>query len=497
MPHSSWRYWRNLVLALLAGGGMPAATRADRPPNVLLILVDDLKPALGCYGDQLARTPHLDRLAARGLRFDRAYCNQAVCAPSRNSLLVGSRSTSLGIYDLGTNFRVAVPDAVTLPQHFHQHGYQTAGIGKVFHIGHGNAGDDASWSVPFRSEPVVEYLLPENSGAGLTREQALFSNRSPQGLPRGAAWERADVNDDAYADGRIAAAGVERLEEFSRSGEPFLLALGFVKPHLPFCAPARYWDLHDPAAFPLAERGFPPDGAPAYAGKGLVELNQYTPIPEQPPISEELARTLIHGYYASVSYMDAQVGRVLDALDRLQLADKTIVLLWGDHGYHLGDHGMWTKHTNYEQACRIPLLLCAPGVSTPGSSTAALVESVDVFPTLCELAGVPPPGGPQPIDGLSLTSILRDPTARVREHAYHCYPRGPNRLGRALRSERYRLVEWKPFNGTAAPDFELYDYRDDPLEARNLAHERPDVVAALRRELDRHPAPRPPVRKPN
>ncbi len=204
-----------------------------------------------------------------------------------------------------------------------------------------------------------------------------------------------------------------------------------------------------------------------------------------------MTRTLIHGYYASLSYMDAQVGRVLDELDRLGLDRNTIIVLWGDHGYHLGDHGAWTKHTNYEQANRIPIIIVAPGVTTPGSSSKALVETVDIYPTVAALAGLPKPDGPQPIDGKSLVPVLKDPTSRVRDHAYHCYPRRRNLLGRAVRTARYRLVEWKEFGaGSDTAEYELYDYQDDPLETRNLARERPRVVAELSAKLARHPEPR-------
>ncbi|MCW0217738.1 MAG: sulfatase [Prosthecobacter sp.] len=482
-----------LALGACAFTSLQAA--ADRP-NVLLICVDDLKPNMGCYGDALAKTPNLDRLAARGMRFDLAYCNQAVCAPSRNNLLLGSRSTSLGIYSLSENFRTAVPDAVTLPQYFMNNGWRTEAIGKILHTGHGNHDDDASWSVPAIKEKVIEYLKPENSANGqLTREEAFFTNQklgNIKSLPRGAAWEMADVPDNAYADGRIADAGIQRLRFAKENpGQPLFLALGFVKPHLPFTAPKKYWDMHDRAAFPLASRDLPPEDAPSYAGKTLGELNNYDPVPVDPPLTEDMQRTLIHGYYSAVSFVDAQLGRVLDELDRLELADKTLIVLWGDHGWHLGDHGMWTKHTNYEQANRIPLFIVAPGVTQAGSATKQLAETVDVFPTLVELAHLPAFTGPQPTDGTSLVPVLRDPAARVRDHAYHAFPRqrqGKPVIGRAIRTERYRLVEWK--NPGAAPDtadLELYDYQDDPLETHNLAMTKPEVVAELRVILNRHP----------
>lgn len=486
-----------LRLSLTTSLLLAAISVCAERPHVLLICVDDLKPAMGCYGDRLAKTPNLDRLAARGLRFDLAYCNQAVCAPSRNTLMLGSRSTSLGIYTLSRNFRESVPDAVTLPQYFMRHGWRAEAVGKILHTGHGNHDDPESWSVPPVKEKVIEYLDPKNSAGGqLTREEAYFTNQKLgqiRSLPRGAAWEKSAVEDDGYADGRIASEGIRRLRATAaQPGQPLFLALGFVKPHLPFTAPAKYWDMHDPAAFELAKVTTPPVGAPAFAGKTLGELNNYEPVPQDPPLTPALQRQLIHGYYASVSFMDAQVGRVLDELDRLGLAQNTLIVLWGDHGWHLGDHGMWTKHTNYEQANRIPLLVVAPGVAQPGASTRQPAETVDIFPTLADLAGLPSPPLPQPMDGISLVPVLKDPSARVRSHATHCFPRD-EKLGRAIRTERHRLVEWKkPGAPAETAVLELYDYEADPLETRNLADEQPEVVKALRALLDQQPEALPP-----
>jgi len=461
-------------------------------PNVLLICVDDLKPALGCYGDRLAKTPNIDRLAARGMRFELAFCNQSVCAPSRNNLLLGSRSTSLGIYSLDQNFRTAAPNAVTLTQHFMQHGWRAEAVGKVLHTGHGNRDDAASWSAATQLEKVIEYLDPKNSAGGqLTREEAFFTNQKLgqiNSLPRGAAWEKAEHEDADYADGRIAAEGIRRLQAASeRKDTPFFLALGFVKPHLPFTAPRKYWDLHDPQSLVLAANQRDPAGAPGFAGKRGGEIVNYEPLSIESLKEEATQRTLLHGYYACASFVDAQIGKVLDELDRLKLAENTIIVLWGDHGWHLGDHGYWTKHTNYEQANRIPLLIVAPGVTKAGSATRQLAETVDVYPTLAELAGLPSPAGPQPIDGLSLVPVLKDASKSIRDHAYHCFPRG-ERMGRAIRTERYRLVEWKrPGAGAETAELELYDYQDDPTEKQNLAAQRPEVVAELRKILTRHP----------
>lgn len=476
-------------LAAVLATSLSAAERL----NVLLILVDDLKPSFGAYGDDWVHSPNLDRLANRGMRFDMAYCNQAVCAPSRNNLLLGSRSTSIGVYSLGYHFRKAIPDAVTMPQYFMQHGYHSAGIGKVFHIGHGNVNDEHSWSVPFHPDKVIDYVLPESTNGQLTREEAYFSNQKLgdiKSLPRGAAWESAPVDDDAYADGRIAAEGIKRLQAYNASRQPFFLTLGFTKPHLPFCAPQKYWKLYDAKQLPLAEYVKPPEGAPRYAGKTLGELSEYKPVPRNPPLTETMTRTLVHGYYSALSYMDAQVGRVLDAVETLNLDENTIIVLWGDHGYHLGDHGSWTKHTNYEQANRIPIVFVAPGVTKPGSSSKALIETVDIFPTVAELAGLPRPSGPQPVDGSSFVSVLKREADSIDDHAYHCFPKG-GRLGRAIRTDRYRFVEWKRAGSKDEPQFELYDYKADPLETRNIAAQQPEVCRQMAAILAQHPEAQP------
>ena len=469
---------------------------AAQKPNVLLICVDDLKPFLGCYGDKLVKSPNIDRLAARSVQFDRAFCNQAVCSPSRNSLLTGLRPQTLGIYDLATNFRRARPDAVTLPQFFKQHGWRTEGMGKVFHVGHGNTNDPASWSTPHWNANVVAYALPASKAkSGLTREEALFSNKSAKDLPRGAAYESADVSDNTYPDGALADQAIERLRAAKeKPAEPFFLAVGFVKPHLPFVAPKKYWDLYERSAFKLAELRTAPEGAPSYAPQSGGELRQYKDIPESGPMPDDLQRTLLHGYHAAVSYMDAQLGRVLAELDQLGLAQNTIIVLWGDHGWHLGDHGIWCKHTNYEQAARIPLLVAAPGAKA-GAKSGSLVETVDIYATLVELAGLPAPAG---LDGRSFVPTLRDPAAPTKDHAIHVYPRnapgkGPV-IGRAIRTERHRLVEWKKIGEPAATaELELYDYEADPLERKNFAATQPEVVAKLQAMLARHPEAKPQI----
>ena len=486
------------VATMLQFGILHSASAVERP-NILMILVDDLKPAMGAYGDPVAKTPNLDRLAASGMRFDLAYCNQAVCAPSRFTLMLGSHSTSTGLYGLGSNLRRTMPNAVTLPQYFEKHGYRTESLGKVFHIGHGNLGDPSSFSVPHFKEKVIEYVDPSSKPGGkLTREEAMFQNvKAPKGgmnaLPRGAAFEHPEVEDEAYADGRVAAETIRRLQAAKKRSQPFLIVAGFARPHLPFSAPKKYWDLYDQDVFKTAKNRDLPAGSPKVAHKRGGEIRNYFPVPDKKDpaeISNKVAKKLIHGYYASASFVDAQIGKVLKELASSGLHKNTIVVLWGDHGFHLGDLGIWTKHTNYEQANRIPLIISAPGVTKPNSSTKQLAESVDIFPTLVELAGLERPDVPQPIDGVSLAPVLTDPSARVRSHAFHAYPK--QKLGRAIRTERYRLVEWRAFGAKIeTAEYELYDYGQDPLETKNLAAEQPKVLNRLKSILAKYPEPKP------
>ena len=447
--------------------------------NVLFIAIDDLRPALGCFGDKAAVSPHIDQLATRGTTFTRAYCQLAVCSPSRLSLLTGRRPDAIQVWDLKTHFRKAIPDAVTLPQLFKNSGYHTRSIGKIFHGSGEPSKDSPSWSVDPLFDTTrtadVRYALPKNlKGEGLKRSST----------------ESAEVNDGVYLDGMVCSAAEKAISNLAAAEKPFFLAVGFRKPHLPFCAPQKYWDLYEREQIPLPEFARHPQDAPELAVRSWKELEGYTDIPVGERLNSDQIKRLRHGYYACVSYVDALVGRLVDSLKQARIEDETVIVLWGDHGYHLGDHGTWTKHTNYEQANRIPIVISAPGVTKPGSSSKALIETVDLFPTIAELAGLPEPTGPQPIDGDSFASILKgSPVTTIGEYAYHSYPKG-NRLGRAIRTSRYRLVEWKPWGKPSSKaEYELYDYETDPLEKQNLASEKPDVVKKLSAILVRQPKP--------
>lgn len=459
------------------------------PPNVLFIAVDDLKPLIGAFGDEHAVTPNLDRLAARGTAFLNAHCQQAVCAPSRVSLLTGLRPDTTKVWDLKTQFRAALPDVVTLPQRFRQAGYESVGMGKIYDprsAGGRNKMDAASWSEPFHNidsadSATFSYQNPETVAHIEAKRAALADLPKgydkqlkaifPEGKP---ATDRADVPDSTYHDGAMTDYAIGRLAGYRDNDQPFFLAVGFKKPHLPFNAPEKYWQLYDRAALPMPTYTQAAEGAPDYAGQPGWELRSNYDVPKDGPISEDKQRELIHGYYAATSYIDAQVGRLLDALDANGQAEHTIIVLWGDHGWHLGDHDMWCKHTNYEQATRSPLIIVAPGVGQVGTKSHAPVEFVDVYPTLLDLASIEPAGD---LHGVTLRPIMEDPSAFVKDFAVSQYPRGGGKnamMGYAFRSDRYRLVQWLKVGSRVgdinAPlvDSELYDYEADPLETRNL-----------------------------
>ena len=469
---------------LAAGGlgGPECLADAGRPLNVLFLVVDDLRPILGCYGDERVKSPRIDALAAEGLRFDRAYCQYALCNPSRASLLAGRRPETLRIFTLAKFVRDGHPDLVTLPEHFKAHGYEARSYGKIFHVTNGNHDDLQSWSRPpwpARKQPATA-APPRGTEAGPPSSAAASStaDHSDEDFA-----DSPDVSDDTLLDGRIAAEAVGALRELQ--DRPFFLAVGFHKPHLPFVAPRRYWDLYDRSEFPPpADDGLPRD-APAFASNDSSELRRYKGVPPSgPPVSAAEASRLIHGYHACVSCTDAQVGRVLDELRRLGLDGSTVVVLFGDHGYHLAEKGTWTKRTAWELATRVPLVIRAPGRSAAGGATDALVELLDVYPTLVDLCGLPQPAG---LEGRSLVPLLEEPDADWPHVARSIITRKVPELGagtitgRAVRTDRYRWVEWTG-GPLAEPVHELYDHETDPLETVNLAASADGllVIAALR-----------------
>ncbi len=480
------------LVALLVTPAMSARGADAKRPNVVFIIIDDLRPELGAYGAGHINSPNIDRLAKSGMRFDRAYVQQAVCSPSRTSLMTGARPDTTKVWDLVTHFRAAMPSVVTLGQHFKNNGYFVQGMGKLYHGGY----DDApTWSVPWQTPKAVKYALPENvklderqrgGNANAEGEKASAADGPPStGLnSRGPAFEGADVPDNTFTDGKVAELAISTLRDLGKKPEPFFLALGFIKPHLPFISPKKYWDLYDPAKIQLATNKFRPKDAPAYAILPGGELRNYHGIPES-SIPDDLARTLKHGYYAAISYTDAQIGRVLDELDRLDLRKNTIVVLVGDHGWKLGEHDAWAKHTNTESDTHAPLLLSAPGMKHAGESTSSLVEFVDVYPTVTELAGLPLPSH---LEGLSFKPVLDDPKRPWKQAAFSQYPRSANNstggvalMGYSMRTDRYRLTQWVHRDDhSKVAGLELYDHQTDPQENTNVA-KHPDQTTTVAR----------------
>ncbi|MBL7222312.1 MAG: sulfatase [Candidatus Brocadiae bacterium] len=443
---------------------------------MLLICVDDLRPELGCYGHPQVLSPHIDKLAARGLLFERAYVQQAVCAPSRAVLLTGTRPDTTRIYGLSTPVRKAMPKVLTLPQHFKDHGYTTVSLGKIYH--HRSDDNALGWSVP-EWHPEGPWV-----GRGYRSDAAIAAVKKNDATTRGRkgigpATDDADVPDDGYRDGVIADKAIAELRRLK--GKPFFMALGFMKPHLPFNSPKRYWDLYQRDAIALPSFRQPPKDAPALALTNWGEMRQYTDIPQSGKLTDAKTRQLIHGYRACVSYMDAQVGRVLGELERLGLADDTIVLLWGDHGWKLGEYGSWCKHTNMELDTRSPIICHVPGQKNAGAKSTALVETVDIYPSLCEAAGLPLP---KHLEGTSFVPLLDAPDRPWKRAAFSQYPRGKI-MGYTLRSGRWRYTEWIDRKTKKVTARELYDHGASPVARANLAAapEHKATVAALSQML--------------
>lgn len=462
----------NLVNAsktlLVASIGLPMYSLAQKEQskmNVLMIAVDDLKPTIGAYGDPYAITPNIDRLASEGVLFPNAYCQQAISAASRASIMTGIHPDKTRIWNLVINFRQVNPNVITIPQYFKEAGYTTTATGKIYHVGSsGPDHDGTSWSIPHTLAKAKSYV-------GEVK-------RTKKG--RGPALLAADVPDSTFHDGQVAQIAIEKLRMLKENGTPFFLGVGFIRPHLPFVSPQKYWDLYDRNQLPIATFQQKAADSPDIAYHNSSELKTYSDIPQFDSYSPnpgellpiEKQKELIHGYYAAVSYMDAQVGKVLVELDRLGLRENTIVVLWGDHGWHLGDHGLWNKHTNFENATRVPFIISAPN-KQKGTKSATLAEFTDLFPTLCELTGLPVP---EWMDGLSLVPALESAFTQLRDYALSQYPCPGQIMGYSIRTLRYRYTEWfnndhksdRAYDPSCVVAQELYDYETDPLETKNI-----------------------------
>lgn len=526
-------------LLVFAFGCNPASQHSlkkDPPkrPNILFVAFDDLRPELGCYGSDIAITPNLDALAGDGLLFNRAYCQQAICSPSRASLMTGARPETIKVIENYTYFRDANPDIITLPQHFRANGYETVYAGKIYH-NRKFADIEKSWSREPAKAPVAKTNFPggyaneENQKIYRDNQEAMKTkyagSKLHYGLGRGPAYESGDVADHAYQDGYNTQVAIATMKEMVEKGDkPFFLGLGFKLPHLDWVAPKKYWDMYDPAEIAQAAQNEGPENGAAMGLHASFELRTRHGIPKSGPIEGELATTLKHAYLASVTYVDAQLGRMIAALEEAGIRENTIIIVWGDHGWHLGDMGIWGKATNYEIATRVPLMIWTPDMPSEnrGKTTEALVELVDMYPTLCELAGVTPPTH---LEGQSFAPLLDDPNRDWKTAVFSQYPNpalrewaanplspgmretyfGPlieevedrikdqqkdkwdrdlfenHLMGYTMRTDRYRMMIWKD---TRDPDadplfVELYDHQADPTETKNVADEQAELVGTL------------------
>ena len=453
-------------LFLLLGFFSCQQKKTEKKPNVLFIAVDDLRPELGCYGQKQIISPNIDRLASGGLTFVNAYCNVPVCGASRASLLTGIRPTMNRFVGYSTWAEKDAPEAVSLPEVFRNNGYYTVSNGKVFH--HLNDIRE-SWS----EDP---WNPAENGGSYLDYQAdtnlAIINSGSKRGMP----YEAGEVSDDAYNDGVLAKKTINDLKRLKEMEKPFFLAAGFFKPHLPFTAPKKYWDLYSDESIHLPDNYYRPENAPDVAIHNFGELRSYYGMTAEGPVSDEMAHNLIHGYYACVSYVDAQIGRVLTALDDLGLAENTIVILWGDHGWQLGEHTLWCKHANFKTSLNAPLIIRVPGFKGNNKSE-ALVEFIDVFPSLCDLAGL---DLPSQLQGKSFVPLMKDPDLSWKQAVYSRYVNGES-----VKTPSYLYTEWFDKGGVSYTSM-LYDHKIDPEENVNIINDNSiqDTIRILQQKLE-------------
>ena len=437
------------VLLLFSCASKPKTVEAEtvkNKPNILFIAVDDLRPELNFYGAIHIKSPNLDQLAGESLVFNRAYCNVPVCGASRASLMTGARPTRKRFINAYTKKDVDFPEATSLPMLLKQNGYQTISNGKIYHSGN----DDAkAWNEIYKAPAKWNYALPESQD---------IRKSTKRGLP----FEMAEVHDSVYRDGKLALKVIKDLNKLKQSNQPFFLTMGLSRPHLPFTAPKKYWDMYDRNSIQLPESYTQPESTPKEAFHRYGELRQYENIPKKGHLSDDLAKELIHGYYACVSYVDAQIGLVLEELKRLELEDDTIVILWGDHGWNLGDHKLWCKHVTFETALRTPLMIKVPG-KTKGKKTEAITEYIDVYPSLAELVGLEIPNT---VEGKSFVPIINGEKPQ-KDWAVSKFKDAVT----FIKGDLF-YTEWTKDDGVAYARM-LFDHSTDPLELDNLA-EKPE-----------------------
>jgi len=442
-------------------------------PNILFIAVDDLRPELGVYGNIQIKSPNIDRLASEGLTFNRAYCQQAICMATRASLMSGLRPDTLNIYNC-ESLEADAPGILTLDQHFENNGYEIWAAGKIYHheIDYDVQFGDAYHQVK-TSQVGRGYLDKKSIDIVKEYDKWFRENRNEPGGGRGPAYEAPDVPDNAYHDGKMTDMAIEKMSELKSGDKPFFMAVGYIKPHLPFCAPKKYWDMYDVNEIEQATNTYMPENASQYFNYTFGELRNYAGIPKGTEVfSDTLNKNLKHGYYASVSYMDAQLGRLLVGLKENGLDKNTIVILWGDHGWKLGEHGMWCKHTQFELDNHVPMLIKVPGKKSAGKKTNALVEFVDIYPSLCDLAGIELPNH---LQGTSFTPLVDNPDLDWKEGAISVWPQenrgNPEKviIGYTIQTKQYRYTEWIRESTGEILARDLFDHKVDPDENRSVS----------------------------
>ncbi|WP_158973472.1 sulfatase [Cellulophaga sp. L1A9] len=501
-----------MLLCFVALGNSQHQENEQVKPNILFISIDDLRPALGVYGDTEVITPNIDALASEGMTFMEAYAQVAVCAPSRASLMTGLRPDATRVWHLGDKFREINPEAVTMPQYFSKNGYHTVNMGKIFH---NYMPDSISWDEPdlrpsrylkeewLKRDGETFYISEAvNKSQAIKRDSLLKlrPERYADGWNTGPAWEAAEVHDTMYYDGAQTKLAKQTLTRLSKTKTPFFFGLGYFRPHLPFAAPKKYWDLYDREKIPTAINPEIPEGAPLYSMNSMYELRHYDGFnhighpTSSKRISKDTIQTLKHGYYASVSYVDALLGDLIAHMKTIGIYDNTIIILFGDHGWKLGEHNSWGKMTNYNIDLKVPMIIRYPDQKLRGAKSSEITELIDMFPSLCELSGIPIPENMQ---GTSFVPLLKKPDLSWKKAAFSQFHRRPKvsadgkrYMGYSMNTEKYHYIEWYGWNektGTkkAFVSAELYDSENDAFETINLAKNEnyTKVISALSKQL--------------
>ena len=484
-----------LLLTIIVQFSCFEPDKEEKKLNVLFISIDDLRPDLGVYGNKYIKTPNIDQLASQGMTFRRTYCQAAVCAPSRASLMTGVRPNTNQVWHLGDKFREINPDIITMPQHFKKFGYHTVNIGKIFH---NYMPDSISWDEPdlrpsrylrpdwLKRDGETFYVNKETQRKQKIKRDSLIKlrpNYYADGWNNGPAWEMEDVHDTMYYDGAQTKLALKTLSRISKREEPFYMALGFFRPHLPFAVPKKYWDLYDLNSIPMANNPFIPINSPVMSMNSMYELRGYNGFshlqhPTINVIGEDTARILKHGYYASVSYVDAQIGKLIQHLKDLDIYDQTIIIIWGDHGWKLGEHNSWCKQSNYNIDIHVPMIVYSPNQKNRGKQTFAITELVDIFPSLCEMSGIEVPDY---MEGTSFVPLLENPDKEWKAAAFSQFHRRPKvtpdkkrYMGYSIQTKRYHYIEWFYWNNETKEKGEyvtneLYDHETDLDENKNIA----------------------------